>query len=132
MESGAKDLQSTSKSYDNRSRKKSSLVPIVVIQPLSLRDTLDDYLRKCPKVFNIIEINEKYRELCGENNTFDGSPYCVFALKECQNLNRLISAITTHLENLSKGLSGYLNMTRAMEEMMSCIGKYRSCPVRAI
>lgn len=121
VESSSRELQSEIQKNDTKTKKK-PLITIASIPPIQFRDILDEYIKKCPKLFNINEIEEKYKSLSIDN--FQGGPYCVFAIHECTRINLLLSLISSHLDELSQALSGYSNMTMKLEEIMRSVGKY--------
>jgi dynein heavy chain len=80
----------------------------------ALREIMEDLHEKLPKVFDMVDLNEKAAPLLAE----EGSPYVLVALQECTRFNLLLSEIDLSLENLRKGLNGQLNMSQSMEDLM--------------
>ena len=80
----------------------------------ALREILEDLHERLPKVFDMVDLNEKAAPLLSE----EGSPYVLVALQECTRMNLLLSEIDLSLENLRKGLNGQLNMSQSMEDLM--------------
>jgi len=72
----------------------------------SIMIILKDFQSRCPKMFNMLLINEKVKEK---------TPFIVVCLQECERMNELLNEIKTSLEDLFLGLTGALNMTDAME-----------------
>ena len=121
VESSNRELQLEIQRYDNsKDRNRSVITAPVGNQTMLFRDTLDDYIKKCPKLFNILEIEERYKALCVEG--YKDGPYCLFVLQECLHINALLSLVSSHLDEISQALSGYLNMTVKMEEIMRLLG----------
>jgi dynein heavy chain len=99
---------------------------------LELRGILDDLIRRCPKLFNLNDIDERYRGLyCGEDDGGSGGPYCIVAMQECARMNILISKILGNLDECLKGLNGQLNMSEDMDQVISCL-KRNEVPGRNI
>lgn len=76
--------------------------------------TIKDYsdqLKQKP-TFKLNEIRSKTTKL---------GPYDVVALQECEKLNSIFFSLMKSLEELEKGLTGELNMTDAMEQLLISI-----------
>lgn len=80
----------------------------------AVRDILEDLHERLPKVFDLVDLNEKAAPLLTE----EGSPYVLVALQECTRMNKLLEEIDLSLENLRKGLNGQLNMSQSMEDLI--------------
>jgi len=55
----------------------------------------------------------------GRKDAKDWTPFDVVAIQECEQMNNLVDAIKTSLEDLMRGLRGELNVTDAMETLQS-------------
>lgn len=99
---------------------------------IDLREILDDLIKRCPKLFNLNDIDERYRGLhSGEEDGGGGGPYCIVAMQECSRMNILISEILSNLDECLKGLNGQLNMSEDMDQIISCL-KRNEVPGRQI
>jgi dynein heavy chain len=52
----------------------------------------------------------------------DWNPYIIVALQECERMNTLVAEIKRSLTELEMGLSGALNITDQMEDLMQSLG----------
>lgn len=50
-----------------------------------------------------------------------GSPYVVFVLQELERMNKIVGAMRTQLNELALGLSGALNISDAMDALITCL-----------
>jgi dynein heavy chain len=82
-----------------------------------LRETLAELTKKCPPLFNLIELSDRSKQRVLDP---DG-PYTVVLIQECTRLNTLLTEISYTLDELQKGLNGQLNMSQGMEEMAECL-----------
>ncbi|RYH29930.1 hypothetical protein EON65_06785 [archaeon] len=82
-----------------------------------LRETLSDLMKRCPPLFNLIDLAERSKARLLES---DG-PFIVVLIQECTRLNTLLTEISSTLDELQKGLNGQLNMSQGMEDMAQCL-----------
>jgi dynein heavy chain len=67
------------------------------------------YLSQLPKAFDMLAIRGRIT---------DWNPYIIVALQECERMNALVSEIRRSLTELEMGLSGALNITDQMEDLI--------------
>jgi dynein heavy chain len=75
-----------------------------------VKELISSFLGQLPESFNIVEITSRYAEL---------TPYLIVSLQETERMNGLIGTIRFSLTELEQGLSGALNITDAMESLLS-------------
>jgi len=63
--------------------------------------------------FQMIEIRMRIKE--------KGSPYVVFVLQELERMNKILSAMRTQLNELALGLAGALNISDAMDALITAM-----------
>merc|ERR1712000_117930 len=85
---------------------------------MGLREVLEDLMNRCPALFDLVELADKFKEKVAEGDL----PYGVVVVQECTRLNSLLNEIKSSLEELQKGLNGQLNMSQGMEDMAECLG----------
>ena len=82
-----------------------------------VKETLTDLLKRCPPLFDLIDLGEK---TAGRVAEWDG-PYAVVVMQECSRINALVQEIRSSLEEMQKGLNGQLNMSQSMEDLTECL-----------
>ena len=75
-------------------------------------------LSRLPDNFDMIEVEEKAEPLLEEPSK---GPYVIVAMQECTRMNRLVGEIRRSLEELEKGMSGALNMSESMEDLVQAL-----------
>ena len=75
----------------------------------SIQQLITVYLNQLPKNFDMLAIRSKITEW---------NPYIIVALQESERMNVLLSEIRRSLTELEMGLSGALNMSDKMEDLM--------------
>lgn len=84
----------------------------------SVKETMDYLSKNLPENFSMISIMEMAQPLLQQ----EAGPFVVVALQECQRMNGLLSEIRRSLIELDKGMKGQLNMSQAMEDLITAIG----------
>jgi len=75
-------------------------------------DLITQYEDQLPENFNMIELDMKVTER---------DPYTNVVLQECERMNKLLSEMRRSLAELKLGLEGALNMSDAMEALLSSL-----------
>lgn len=83
----------------------------------SVQATIDGLLAEIPTSFDMIELGEKAAKLL----TGPHAPYVVLVVQECGRMNVLLEAMAASLDEVNKGLSGQLNITDAMEDLVTAL-----------
>lgn len=84
--------------------------------------TLTNLLSRLPENFNMIVVEDKAEPLL---DIKEKGPFVIVAMQECTRMNVLISEIRRSLIELEKGLSGALNMSESMEDLVSALTIYQ-------
>ena len=84
----------------------------------SIGSTLSNLLSRLPEPFEMISIGEKSEPLL---DIAEKGPFVIVAMQECTRMNVLINEIRRSLIELEKGLSGALNMSESMEDLVSAL-----------
>ena len=63
--------------------------------------------------FNMVEIRTRIKE--------KGSPYVVFVTQELERMNKILGMMRQNLSELALGLSGALNISDAMDKLITCL-----------
>ena len=77
-----------------------------------IQDLISGYLASLPKGFDMITIRNRIQEW---------NPYIIVALQESERMNTLLHEIRRSLVELEMGLSGALNISDQMEELMKAL-----------
>jgi dynein heavy chain len=82
-----------------------------------IKEKMAYFNEKLPEPFQMLDIMDL------ANPLFDGEsgPYVMVAVQECQRMNVLNTEIRKSLLELEKGMKGQLNMTEAMEDLVTAI-----------
>eukprot|EP00804_Cyclotella_cryptica_P004521 CCRYP_006874-RA/>CCRYP_006874-RA protein AED:0.08 eAED:0.09 QI:0/0/0.5/1/0/0/2/139/4220 len=80
-----------------------------------VREVMTNIVDRLPEEFEMVSLSMKAKQLL-EGPT---GPYVVVALQECGRMNALVSEIRSSVSELDKGLKGQLNMSQAMEDLVS-------------
>ena len=99
-------------------RRNSDLIPVLFIPPPQSKEIVEEYMKKCPKAFNLVDLELRSRGIPG-----DGNPYRSIVIQECALMNVLILCVSTHLDELSRGLAGGQSMSVHMDELLQCVGE---------
>jgi len=81
----------------------------------AVRETMTYIQERLPEEFEMVSLSLKAKPLLEG----PAGPYIVVALQECSRMNALISEIRKSISDLDKGLKGQLNMSQAMEDLVS-------------
>merc|ERR1711871_302763 len=83
----------------------------------AVKDKMAYFNENLPENFQMLDVMELAEPLLeGES-----SPYVMVAIQECQRMNVLLTEIRKSLLELEKGMKGQLNMTTAMEDLITAI-----------
>ncbi|OQR95645.1 dynein heavy chain, partial [Thraustotheca clavata] len=74
---------------------------------------------RLPEGFNLFDLNDQAQPLLEQSHPT--GPYVVVALQECTRMNTLLDVLRRSLNELTKGLSGLLNMSETMEELLEAL-----------
>ena len=119
LESESWDLNHESeKKNSENDRRNSDLIPVLFIPPPQSKEIIEEYLKKCPKPFNLVDLELRSRGIPGE-----GNPLRAIVMQECVLMNVLILCVSTHLDELLRGLAGGQSMSVHMDELLQCIGE---------
>ena len=77
-----------------------------------VQSLMTTYLNQLPKNFDMLAIRGRIT---------DWNPYIIVALQECERMNMLLSEIKRSLIELEMGLSGALNISDQMEELIAAL-----------
>ena len=83
-----------------------------------IKETMDYFTKVLPENFMMISIMELAEPLLGG----EAGPFVVVALQECQRMNELLTELRRSLIELDKGMKGQLNMSAAMEDLITALG----------
>jgi dynein heavy chain len=78
----------------------------------NLQALISKYLTQLPKIFDMLGIRARIT---------DWNPYIIVALQECERMNALLSEIKRSLIELEMGLTGALNITDQMEQLIQAL-----------
>ena len=81
----------------------------------AVREVMSNIQERLPEEFEMVSLSLKAKPLLEGPS----GPYIVVALQECGRINALISEIRKSISDLDKGLKGQLNMSQAMEDLVS-------------
>jgi dynein heavy chain, axonemal len=84
--------------------------------------TLTNLLSRLPENFNMVVVEDKAEPLL---DVLEKGPFVIVAMQECTRMNVLISEIRRSLLELEKGLSGALNMSESMEDLVAALTIYQ-------
>ena len=88
----------------------------------AISSTLTNLLSRLPETFEMISIAEKAEPLL---DVAEKGPFVIVAMQEDTRMNVLISEIRRSLIELEKGLSGALNMSESMEDLVQALSIYQ-------
>eukprot|EP00968_Pinguiococcus_pyrenoidosus_P000337 scaffold23_cov268-Pinguiococcus_pyrenoidosus.AAC.7 len=80
-----------------------------------VKATMENLLERLPENFEMITLDIKAQALMSGET----SPFVTVAIQECKRMNALMSEIRRSLIELDKGLKGQLNMSQAMEDLVT-------------
>ncbi|TEB19592.1 Dynein heavy chain family protein, partial [Perkinsus sp. BL_2016] len=78
----------------------------------ALPSLIEKYLGQLPKAFDMLSIRGRIS---------DWNPYIIVALQECERMNALVTEVRRSLTELEMGLSGALNITDQMEQLIQSL-----------
>jgi dynein heavy chain len=78
----------------------------------NLQVLIAKYLNQLPRTFDMLSIRGRIT---------DWNPYIIVALQECERMNALLVEIRKSLTELEMGLSGALNITDTMEQLIQAL-----------
>jgi len=84
-----------------------------------VKQGVEDMTNRLPETFNMVELEAKI---------VDKNPYVVCMLQEVTRMNGLVEFIRRSLEELTLGLEGSLNMSEAMEQVLTGIATNKVPP----
>jgi dynein heavy chain len=82
------------------------------------KEVMEELAKRLPENFEMITLGDKARPLL---SVPEAGPYVLVALQELQRMNTLLSEIRRSLVELDKGMKGQLNMSAAMEDLVSAL-----------
>jgi dynein heavy chain, axonemal len=83
----------------------------------AVKESMDYFLKTLPENFQMITI----QDIAGPLLEQESGPFVVVALQECKRMNVLLSEIRRSLIELDKGMKGQLNMSQAMEDLVTAM-----------
>ena len=80
-----------------------------------VKETMSGLLERLPEEFELITLGLKAEPLMSGPT----APFVTVAMQECKRMNTLVGEIRRSLVELDKGLKGQLNMSQAMEDLVT-------------